>query len=348
MKKIAKFIKVISITLLSVGTLVYSEKTTQSIVRSIGICLEIIIPSTFIFMVISTYILSSGLYLSLFKPIYTILKKIFKTNRQIISVFLLSLIGGYPVGFKLLKELIAENKNYSAIADYCAAFSYCISPSFAVTMIGCGLYKSIDAGIIVYISNVISCLLIALLVGINGKLKLENCHSDNTYKNTGLTEAISSSVVSLAKMCSVIIFFNASIMITECFLENIGIIIPISLKSILEISNVLNFKNMSPSALPYISSLASFGGFCVLLQCKSLINNSFSLKFFMFTRFLAAFLSFISTKLILIFWDISFQTITSDGGIYVFDFSINKAATVFLILMCIILMKKSEKNFKKG
>ena len=69
-------------------------------------------------MVLSSYILSSGLYESLFRPLDKPLQKLIKADNHIISVFLLSLIGGYPVGFKLLKDLIAENKNYSEIKGF--------------------------------------------------------------------------------------------------------------------------------------------------------------------------------------------------------------------------------------
>lgn len=348
MRKIKKIIIITLIIVFSTGVIVYSDKVSESIFKSINICLEVIIPSTFIFMVLSSYILSSGLYESLFRPLYKPLQKLIKADNHIISVFLLSLIGGYPVGFKLLKDLIAENKNYSEIVPYCAAFCYCISPSFAVTMLGIGLFRSIEAGFIIYISNVITSLIIAVFYSKTHKLAVNTTKIGIDSYNGKITESINSSVISLAKMCSVIIFFNSAITVFECFCSETAISILVPLKSLLEISNILNYKAIPPSALPFISSLASVGGLCVVFQCKSLIEDSFSLNSFFISRIFAAIISFITTKAIMIFWDISVPSSYSGNQSYIFNFNANKGATLFLLIMCIILMQKSEKNLKKG
>lgn len=290
------------------------------------------------------------MYKLLFRPLYNFFGKTIKTDNRILSIFFLSLIGGYPIGFKLLKELIAENKNYSAIVSYCSAFCYCISPSFAVTMIGIGLYQNIEAGLIVYVSNVISCIIISLIYCRIHNLTINSTTFEDTakVKQNGLSEAINSSFIALAKMCSVIIFFNAAITVLECFCQSAGIHIPIIIKSILEISNILKCNSVSPAALPFISALASVGGICVIFQCKSLIDNTYSLKSFFIARFFSALISFASAELIITFWDISSAASTFGKKFYSFDFSVNKGATVFLLIMCIILMQKSEKIFKKG
>lgn len=349
MNKIKKIIIAALIVAFSAGVIIFSGEVTESIFRSINVCLEIIIPSTFIFMVLSSYILSSGLYNILFRPLYYLIEKLIKADRYVISVFLLSLVGGYPVGFKLLKDLIAENKNYSEIVSFCATFCYCISPSFAVTMLGLGLFGSIEAGMIIYISNIITCFIIAVFYGNTHRLTVTvpEKQEPNTHHGN-LIESINSSVVSLAKMCSVIIFFNSVITVTECVCGKIMINIPPELKAVLEISNILSYNAPLPSALPYISALASIGGICVIFQCKSLIDKSFSLNSFLISRLFSVIISYITTKIIMLFWDISVPSLYSGNSFYIFNFNSNKAATIFLLIMCIILMKKSEKNFKKG
>ncbi len=349
MKQIKKIFIVILIIAFSAGIIIFSDKISSSIFQSINICLEVIIPSTFIFMVLSSYILSSGLYVFLFRPLYYPVERIIKADRYIISVFLLSLIGGYPVGFKLLRDTIAENKNYSAIAPFCATFCYCISPSFAVAMLGLGLFRNIEAGLIIYFSNVITCFVIGIFYGKTHQLTVITEKNNKPLSCNGkLTDSINSSVISLVKMCSVIIFFNSVITVFECFCDKIMIPLPSILKAVLEISNILKLETLSPSALPYVSALASLGGVCVIFQCKSLIDKSFSLKPFLLSRFFASIISFAATKLIMLFWDISIPSSHFGSNSYIFNFNTNKGATVFLLIMCIILMQKSEKNLKKG
>lgn len=345
--KVKKTIIALAVIFISIFIIIFSEQASLTVVKSINTCLDVIIPSTFIFMVISSYILSNELYKVIFLPFLTVLKKILKLNERQLSVFLLSLIGGYPIGLKLLKEEIAENKNYHEIAVKCSSFCYCISPTFAITMLGLGLYQSVEAGLIIYFSNIITCFLIAFIYSRLFKIDIKIDKKITKNNQSGIIDAINDSSISLLKMCTVIIFFNTVITVLECFINFIGIQLPNIIKPIFEISNVLNIGTLTPSSLPFVSSLASFGGLCVIFQCKSLVGNAFSFKHFYISRLFASVLSFIAAKIILQFWDISIETQTG-SGLYTFNFSQNKIAVFFLLIMFIIMLQKSEKNFKKG
>ncbi len=346
MKYIKKLAVSAIIIIFAITVIIFSEEASASVVNSINVCLNVIIPSMFIFMVISSYILSSGLYKIIFSPLYTILKGLIRLDKELMSVFLLSLIGGYPVGIKLLKELISQNKNYSEIADKASSFSYCISPTFAVTMIGLELYNSIEAGLIVYISNVVSCIITAIIFSRIYKLRTDEKANCNR-KNAGIIEAVNSSAVTLMKICAIIVFFNTAITAAECIFQKMDIVFPNYIKSILEISNVLRADKISIASLPFISALSSFGGICVIFQCISMINGAFSVKIFVISRIFTTLLSYAVTKIMLLFWDIS-VSVNTGASDYIFHFSADKAAAVFLLIMCVILMQKSEKIFKKG
>ena len=103
--KVKKTIIALAVIFISIFIIIFSEQASLTVVKSINTCLDVIIPSTFIFMVISSYILSNELYKVIFLPFLIVLKKILKLNERQLSVFLLSLIGGYPIGLKLLKEV---------------------------------------------------------------------------------------------------------------------------------------------------------------------------------------------------------------------------------------------------
>ena len=344
MKKFKKIIIITLIIVFSTGVIVYSDKVSESIFKSINICLEVIIPSTFIFMVLSSYILSSGLYESLFRPLDKPLQKLIKADNHIISVFLLSLIGGYPVGFKLLKDLIAENKNYSAIAPQTASFCYCMSPTFAVTMIGLGVFNSIEIGMIVYVSNIISNLIIAIIYTNVTDLKFDIKMKNN---KSGLIQAINSSSNTLLRICSVIVVFNIGITAVNSFLGVFDLTIPLFVNASLEISNILNSDSVSIDYLPIISMLSSTGGVCVLFQCYSIIQGSFSIKRFLILRIPAVVLSGIITCIIMKFYEISIPS-SSFNNNYLFEYNTKNGVVFLLMIMCIILLQKNEKIFKKG
>ncbi len=344
MDKLRKTIISVTCVLFAVAFVLFSEETSDSIIKSISVCINVIIPSMFIYMVLSSYIISSSLYKTIFKIPYNLLNRIIRLDEHLFSMFCLSLIGGYPVGIKLMRETIAQNKNFPAIAEKASAFCYCISPTFAITMIGINLYNSAEIGLLVYIANVITNVIMAIIYSriYNLKKNYNQCEY-----NGNLICSITSSSSSLFKICAVIIIFNAVITAAETALTTFGINTPIIIKSIFEISNVLNFKNPDIALLPVISAIASTGGICVLFQSYSLADNSFNLKHFIFARLPSALISGIITRILLMFWDISLTASASESAYY-FKFNENKAVIILILIMFIILMQKNEKNLKKG
>ena len=119
-----------------------SKQIIETAQKSVTVCLSVIIPSLFAFMVLSQIMISCGIADILFFPLYKISSFWFKGSRRQFSVFLLSLIGGYPVGIKLLKEYIAYNKNYTAIAENMLCYCYCGSPAFVIQMVGLSVFGS--------------------------------------------------------------------------------------------------------------------------------------------------------------------------------------------------------------
>lgn len=340
LKKLFTASAVIFIALLIV---IYPREASNGAIVSIKTCVDVIIPSMFAYMVISTYIISSGIYRIIFKPLYFIFKKIIRVDEKLFSVFCLSLIGGYPVGMKLLKDIISQNKSYCEIAEKSVIFCYCISPTFSITMIGLGLYGSVEAGVIIYISNVISSLILSVIVSHAYYLESEKTF---TEAKGGLTQAINDSTSALLVICSVIVVFNIVLAVLDAAAVTFGLTIPEIIKPFIEISNILNMPR-NINSLPVSALAASTGGLCVILQCRSIVSGKISLKSFFVWRIPAALLSFIITKIILIFWDVTIP-VALLTSVKTFETSAGNTVMVLLLIMCVILLEKCEKNFKKG
>lgn len=345
MNKTRKYLLIILIIFFLIVFVVHSKETSDSIIKSIDTCINVIIPSMFTYMVISDYIVSSGLYNIIFKPAYLLLHKIIKLDKRSMSVFFLSLIGGYPVGIKILSELIAENKNYSAISEKTSVFCYCISPVFAITMIGLGVYNSTEIGLAVYASNAIANFIVAIIY-----TRLYNLNYNLTEcKNNGnIIKSINSSASSLVRICSVIIIFNAGITAVSSVFNEFGIYVPELLNSFFEISNILNLESPKLLYLPLISMLSSTGGFCVIFQCYSIIQNKFSIKSFLVGRIPVAVLSGLITFIIIKVHNFTIPASVSEKSGYIFTFDTDIIIIMLLLIMCIIIFQKNEKNFKKG
>lgn len=340
-KNIIKLAKISGAVALSVLLMVFPERAARSVTDSINVCIGTIIPSMFAFMTISTYLIGEGLHGTVFKPLYFVLKRIIRLDADTFGIFCLSLIGGYPVGIKLLREQVEQNGSYREQAETAAGFCYCISPSFAVTMIGLGIYSSAEAGMFVYISNVLACVVMAAIFGKrNLSIKKAAPHS-----SAGIIGAVSSSALSLFTVCTVIVAFNVILSMLTELSKRIGIYLPEYILGFAEISNLLKLPP-NLNFLPLISSICSFGGICVLLQCSAICRKSFSLRKFIVMRIPTAILSGVICYVMLQLFEISVPV--SNGAGYVFTFDANVIVLITLMAMNVILFSKSEKNLQKG
>lgn len=343
MRRILSFLKILGFCFLGILLIFFSENITQSIAGSIQVCVSGIIPSMFAMMALSTYAVSSGYYRTIFRPFYFLLRPFFRLDRHTLAVFLLSMIGGYPIGIKLLRERALQDKNYIDAAENASVFCYCISPPFAISMIGIGIYHSAKIGVIVYLSNVLSCVILAAVYSRFSEIIDEyrpQAHGGD------MISAINSASKSLFTVCTVLIACNAALEAVCSLLRPFSVSPDPLLLGAFEISNLLKINTPSLSTLPFVSGIAAFGGLCVMIQCAAICGKAFSLKKFFFGRILSALLSAGICKLIL--WSGNISLPASSGGTAHYQFSPQKGVWILLVLMAIIFFEKNEKNLKKG
>lgn len=343
MRRVLPLLKILGVTVLGVLLILFSENVARNITDSIQVCVSSIIPSMFAMMALSTYAVSSGYYRAIFRPLYFFLRPLFRLDRHTFAVFLLSLIGGYPIGIKLLRERTAENKSYAAAAENAAVFCYCISPPFAIGMIGIGVYHSARIGAVVYLSNVLSC---AILAAIYPRFfPLPDEYRPKPQRG-GLICAVNSASKSLFTICTVLIACNAALEAVCSLLRRFSVSPEPLLLGAFEISNLLKTDAPSLSSLPLVSAISAFGGLCVLIQCAAICQKAFSLKKFFLGRVLSALLSASICRLILRSGEIALPVSAGAGAQY--QFSAQKGVWVLLVLMAMIFFEKNEKIFKKG
>ncbi len=264
--------------------------TTKS---SISYCFEVLIPSIFGFLVLSDLFISTNSYSFLGQLFSIISRVLFKISPPFFSVFILSSLGGYPIGIKSLLTLYKNNKIEKKTAEKMLCYCYCIAPSFAISVIGIFLYQNAKVGLISYFSIVISNITIGILIGIKNKTpekSKKKIEVNFTFSN--LDKSIISASKTVFMICSTMIFFNCLIEIFNIktlFSKNISAF----LTAFIEINSLTLLEQKNYNLIPIITAVTAFGGLCVLLQIYSINKNNLSLKLFFATRPLQIFLAFI-------------------------------------------------------
>lgn len=218
----------------------------------------------------------------------------------------MGIISGYPVGAKIVTNFRNNGLCTKAEAERLLAFTNNSGPLFIIGTVGIAMFGNTEIGILLFITHLISSLLVGFLFRFwkyNDKEKIhvsKNTTSSNTnisFSNLG--EVLSDSILNAVHtiviiggfvvLFSVIIsilnncgFFNAITMILTPFFKNINIsadfISPI-ISGIIELTNglssVCNISSKAISVNIIISAfLLGFGGFSVLLQVLSIISKS--------------------------------------------------------------------------
>ena len=95
---------------------IFSKECADGAFSGIEMCINVLIPSLFPFMAVSSFTVKSGISDFLGKPFGKIMKSVFGLSPCFAPILLLSVTGGYPIGAKSCNELY---KNGNAGTEEC-------------------------------------------------------------------------------------------------------------------------------------------------------------------------------------------------------------------------------------
>ena len=301
-----RFVLVLICIGLGVILVLDSAGVAAAVTKSVQLCLNTIIPSLFAFLVLSTFVTSSGL-----------------VNSDA-AIFIISMAGGYPVGAKLLSDRVTKNPNYRKRAESMLMYCYCGSPVFLVALSSLGIQ--------IWMSNVLACLTFAIFSNVKNFKKGQKMNTAINCSSTVFINSVTSASTALYKICTMIILFG----IITRGLTYFGITDPL-FHSLVEITNTVNLQS-NPAV---IAALTSTGGVCIIFQVSAICGGKLNLCKFLMARIPIAILSggicrLITGNTVIETIAGSSKSAVSSGG--------NIIASVCLIMMTLILIKTEHRE----
>ena len=341
---IIKKIYILIISSLVVMFVFLPNISCDGVIRGLLISANVVIPSLFPFTVCVLIIIKLNINLNN-TFITKITKKFFGLNDVMFFVFILSLIGGYPIGAKLLNELYVkksiDKKSLNIMQIYCVN----AGPTFVISAIGTGVFKSIEIGYALYSSHIISSLIIAFLFGF--KLKKHKIFiQKNNYVNKSFSnifiESVTDATSSVLNICAFITVFSALNACADYIFCDLSIIKHITLFTEVTTS-IFKYKNI------YLTSfLLGFAGLSVWCQVFSFLKENINYIFFITGRIIHGFLSVIILKIILCVFKIKTSTLGDLNLQYKsFYTSQTLSISIFIMLMVLIAFIYSKNNSGK-
>lgn len=260
--------------------------------KGILYCVNTLIPSLFIFMIFTSFIVNSGATQNLSKILNPVTKFLFYLPGCTAPIIILSLIGGYPVGARGAKSLYESKEINTEQLNRLMTFSVNAGPAFIIEIVGNILLKNYKLGCLIFIVQVVLSLSIGIISGILARQKNLNFYfNENVGKNKkpnisdSLIKSCSDTSKSIIVMSALIVVFYTLIEILKSSLltkdilnhfftsnDSINNFRTIFI-SILEMTSGCNEVIYKSAPTGIIFFAVGFGGICAHLQIKSIFGE---------------------------------------------------------------------------
>lgn len=326
-KNIAKIISGIVFIALAIFITVKPEIVKESAINGILLCGRVIIPSLFAFTVCVLFIMKSGItdYLNRFS---FLTERLFGLSAELFCIVLLSFIGGYPIGARLLNEATENGRVSKEQAE--RMLYYCVNagPGFIVAAVGSSLLGSKEIGYILLAAHLLASFSIMLALREKSEFKPARLQNQSFSFSDCFVSAVSDASSATMSICGYVILFSVITAYAEHFTKNIESLKFLTLS--LEVTTAIGKTNN----IFLISFLLGFAGISVWCQILSSAKAlKINLAKFAAARITHGMLSSIFTFVLLKIFPVSLACISNGADFSQKLFYATPALSVSLIIM---------------
>ncbi|MEG0012570.1 MAG: hypothetical protein RR618_00375 [Cellulosilyticaceae bacterium] len=354
-KKLSTLFVTLLIVLVMLNILLFPEICIKGAESGLLLWFNKLLPSLLPFIILTNMLFNLGVIFKVSHLIHPITSKLFKISGGSFLTFIMGVIGGYPTGAKLSKQLL-DTKSISFLE---AQKTFCFANNcgclFIIGTVGSILLKSPQIGYFLVIIHILSAFTMLLLFRfytpvepISSACQVAPYAAQSPNFSVAFTSAVQNAMDTIVYVGGYIIFFSViiSILKSSILIQNATASLSTSLhlspdflSSILlgsfEFSNgvalICTTNNFSLQSLSLISAIIAFGGFCVIFQSAHLLQGSnLSLVLYMISKFFQAVIAYIYTMLLYpMFFMYTNQTSTV---------SFNTSILFLIMVICIIIV----------
>ncbi len=277
------------LALLLLGLILLSaQAAAEGCRRALSVCARLIIPSLFPFFVLSSLLNALGLPGLLGKFLAPAAMRVYGISGAGASALPMGLCGGYPAGAAYIAELEISGAVTPREAERLLAFCNNSGPAFLVGAIGCGVFHSVKAGLLLYACHILAALLTGLIFrDSHSTAEIQPVFLEEADPGFALSDAIRKSVQAVLNVCGFVVFFSVLLSV----LESLGVL-PWAVRllqllfgtapelarpmlvGLLELGSgaaAMEGLPLSPAALSLAALLTGWGGLAVYFQTRALL-----------------------------------------------------------------------------
>ena len=270
MSQIKRIIQLIFYTSLAALLIINSRITYTSIENSLDRCIHSLLPAIFPFLILSKQIAAFITVPN--SRLFNKITKILFNNKDIFSLFILSLFVGYPVPAMLVYKKYTLNELSKNDAEKAVYILNGASPSFYTLFVGKVIFGSAQKGFLLYVCQKFSELILIYLFKFSDRL-----YMPNTTLNINLSVNIKEAATTFINICGTTIYFGIIADTLNYLLSKTGILSTFTsiLCAIPEVVNGIYILSEIPlqNVLLFICFLCSSGGLSAFYQIKAVTDE---------------------------------------------------------------------------
>lgn len=202
--------------------LLWPAAAATGVSRGLSICSTVIIPSLFPFLVLSGFLVRSGVSQALGRKLERPTRFLFGLPGCCAPGILISFIGGYPAGGVAVGQLIERGAVTPGQGKRMLRFCVCGGPAFVLSAVGAGMLGSVRYGAVLFASHIAA----AVLLGLAQRLwtgrrppaagaSVIRTPSRPLPVSAAFVESVNAACQSLLSMCGFVVLFAAFLSLAD-------------------------------------------------------------------------------------------------------------------------------------
>jgi sporulation integral membrane protein YlbJ len=338
--KLKSFFLLLTVLFTACVLLIFPAAASEGAHNGIDYCLRILIPSLYPFMVISVFIVKSGLSDKIGRLLEAPIRAVLKLPGSTAATILMSMIGGYPTGARSIAALYENGSISENQAARMLCFCVNAGPAFVISAVGAGFLKNPQAGALLFASQILASLILSLLSGwkaTNEPVPAKRKTSRTLKISDALIASASDAAHAMMNMCCFVVLFAALInllrlQVTEPHKAT-------ALSALLEVTG--GCADIAKLGAPlWVFALAiGWGGICVHFQVLSSVGEiKIRLARFLFFRLLHGLLAAGITSGLLRIFPASTEVFSNTSAPLASGFSASAPASAVLVGLCVVFL----------
>ena len=212
-------------------TFCFADTAIEAMSEGMRLCVSVVVPSLFPFMVVSDILVSSGGAELIAKPFSRFSGALFGLSGKGSIALMLGAIGGFPMGTRCALSMYGRGEISRAETEHLLCFCNGPSAAFLINAVGLTLFGSRSFGILLYCAQMLSAFIVGALMrgyfkrrGSGGAIRLS--YAESVREKRGVARSIVSAVTGAAEgmlsICAFVIFFSAITGILRALLQRFG------------------------------------------------------------------------------------------------------------------------------